>query len=609
MKRRIFTHIFFLTLWINSSIFPRVYAQGDVVLNTTPMGLYTGTVNYLNSKDWKGETFCWNAAYEMNAFVNNYLITRNTQWLDAGVLYYDYLIGKMDTGPDGYKGWIGPYMYDDRYWCDSHVGDAILLREILDFSVLVLEDNNLKIIYEAKANSYVEIAKKHLIEKWDKRGTWKEDGKFGAYVTDDQYMAPGNLTEWKYGSEVIKSGLSHPYNKQNDIAQVCIRLYRITGDKFYFDKAEKIFLRMKSQFQYFDNHYVWNYWEPFGPWDIDLKTKTTVHWVNVHPYRNYQDGEVSQIVDAYHNGIVFDSTDIQRIINTNLEVMWNKDTINPFFYNSNITHTPPTYDNGTTAGTLWTGLVDFSQKVRDLYGLRFIADPTPTSKHLYFDSVICKTPPDFKRKFVTEPVVIPKVNFSECSDIYMAQVIPNVITKGVKSIIINKSWNAGEIEIALYSEDGQTKIKSLYKGINSTSTSGFSQIFLIEWDGTDPDQIEDYRGNYLIRWTLGSGYRDYSVTIVENTTTYNKAAEFSDDHERFLKIYPNPCHDKATIAWDTQSGSSYLFTIYNLLGLKLREYNNLVDPEFEFQCGDLNPGIYFLTLKGEKNYTGYLVIQ
>lgn len=602
LKRLVlFLAYFIKTLCVNEFSFAQV-------LNTTPYGLYSSTVNYLNSNNWKGETFCWNAAYKMNAFVNNYLITKNTAWLDAGVMYYDYLIGKMDTGPDGYKGWIGPYIYDDRYWCDSHVGDAILLREILDFSVLVLKDSLLSTMYESKAKSYVEIAKKHLIEKWDKRDTWKEDGKFGAYVTDDQYMAPGNLTEWKYGSEVTKSGLTHPFNKQNDLAQVCIRLYRITGDTSYFVRAEKIFLRMKSQFQYFDNHYVWNYWEPFGPWDINLAEKTTVHWVNVHPYRNYQDGEVSQIVDAYHNGIVFDSADIQRIINTNLEVMWNKDTVNPVFYNSNITHTPPTYEDGKTAGILWSGLMDFSQRVRDLYGLRFITDTTSTSEHLYYDYVILKTPVSFKRKFASDTVKLPAVNFSECRNINMAQVIPNVIRRGVKSIIINKCWIPGEIEIALYSEDGKNKIKTLYRGSNSTSTSGFSQIFLIEWDGTDPDKIETYNGNYRIRWTFGNDIREYDISITENTSVDVREAIFLPDKGSRLKIYPNPCHNSSVIRWDNNMEGPYTLTVHDLHGHTLKEYRSLPGPEFEFHRGNLDPGIYLIVVKGEKLRSGYLVI-
>jgi hypothetical protein len=41
------------------------------------------------------------------------------------------------------------------------------------------------------------------------------------------------------------------------------------------------------------------------------------------------------MVEAYNTGVVFDKTDIERFINTNLKGMWNGDTANPKFANSN----------------------------------------------------------------------------------------------------------------------------------------------------------------------------------------------------------------------------------------------------------------------------------
>ena len=193
-------------------------ARQGITLNTTPDAAYEWMINYKPIKNDKGEGFCWHARSGMDQFVDNYILTKNIGWLDAGVKYFDFLIGKMDTGPDGYKGWIGPYMYDNTVWIDSHVGDALLLSGMLDFSVLVLEDKKLKKKYKDKADIYVETAKKHLIEKCDARGTWVEDGDIGGYRSYEKYMEPGNLKEWKYGSEIIKSGLSHPFNKQNDMA-------------------------------------------------------------------------------------------------------------------------------------------------------------------------------------------------------------------------------------------------------------------------------------------------------------------------------------------------------------------------------------------------------
>jgi hypothetical protein len=455
----------------------------------------------------EGEDFCWVANYYIGDFLDAYEAWNDTAWLDWGVKYYDFLAGKMRTGPDGYQGWIGPYEYDNAVWCDVHVGDAILANGMLAFAEVVLKDPALKAKYGPAANRYVAIAKKDVIEKWDRRGTWREDGPFGAYVSWNKYMDPGNIREFKERNEISGSGLSLPFNKQNDMALVALRLYRITGERAYRDKAEKIFAFMKSRFHYFDNHYVWNYWEPFGPWDVDLKKMDTRHWVGVHPYRNYQEGEVRQIAEAYHTGIVFTQTDIERILNTNLQVMWNKDRAHPQFANSDDTypeqgrsarHWDPknTYSKDGRAGTLWPALVDFSQTVRDLYEQRL----QPGISRAYYENVVRKTPPGFARKFAREPAALPAFPFGESRELNLAAALPSVFKAGEKTILICNSVVPGEIEVALYSSDGKTKEKILRH-------SNRSEQLIFEWDGAN-----DF-GMHRIRWTFAGGYREFPVTV------------------------------------------------------------------------------------------------
>ena len=99
--------------------------------------------------------------------------------------------------------------------------------------------------------------------------------------------------------------------------------------------------------------------------------------MNVHPYRNYQAGEINQIVEAYHSGITFTKDDIQHIINTNLKVMWNGDKENPKWKNSNYAvemasmgkisiSKAPGGEFPNLAGTLWRGLIGFDSTIRDL---------------------------------------------------------------------------------------------------------------------------------------------------------------------------------------------------------------------------------------------------
>ena len=359
----------------------------EIKLEVTPGELAERMINNPDFvKNANGEAFCWHARVDLDRFVENYKLTKDEKWLDAGIRYYDFITGKMIIDPDGYKGWIGKYN-NTGYWQDAVVGEAILFEGILNFSVLILEDNSLKNKYGKKAIYYSETAKKHLIEKWDKRGCWIDDGPFGAYIEFNKFLKEDSLKKWIVTPELPepKYGVSIPFNKQMSVGAVCLRLYRITGDKIYRERAEKIFLTFKSRLQYFSNHYCWNYFEPLYPGDVDLTKNVTRHGVWVHPWRSgYQADEVEGIAEAYHYGIVFDEQDIKRIINTNLDVMWNKDNLNPKFINSNGLGA-----DGDTAGIaefqeafgfsnavknggeLWTGLLDFDQRIRDIYEARF----------------------------------------------------------------------------------------------------------------------------------------------------------------------------------------------------------------------------------------------
>ena len=497
-------------------------AKKKVTLDTIPQDVYKKMVNsHEQRKEIKGEYFCWLARVGMNQYVDNYELTKDTAWLDFGVKYYDFLLDKMDAAPDGYKGWIGPYGYDKQYWTDVHVGDAILFTGILDFAVLVSEDESLKQKYGKKADYYTKAAEKHFVEKWDERGTWHEDGPYGAYVRSNRFLKPNNFTEWIQADDASRVGVSHPFNKQMDAGQVCLRLYRITDKEFYWDRAEKIFYTVKSRFQYFNDHYVWNYWEPLVPGDVDLEKKNTRHGVWVHAWRSgYQAGEVHKIAEAYHYGLVFDEQDIQRIINTNLEVMWNKDRENPEFINSNgagadndtvgLGAFQQAWGHSNTAknkGQLWTGLLDFDRTIRDLYELRFKKNTTRPNERIRYENTVLKDAPSFKRKYAKGDVRVHPFNYTESSELSMAAVLPHIITIVTESIIINKSERPGKLEVSLYSIDGK-KIKQLYKG-NAGKES--SCIFIITWDGTDSK--ETYKGDYRIRWTFGDGYREMPVVI------------------------------------------------------------------------------------------------
>ena len=101
---------------------------------------HRATTNATWKWGYTGEQFGWNTNGDLHSFLRRYEATGNTAYLDAGVKYYDAILAKMATGPDGYKGYIGPFIYNNKVWCDVHVGDALIFEGVLEFGVLVMRD-------------------------------------------------------------------------------------------------------------------------------------------------------------------------------------------------------------------------------------------------------------------------------------------------------------------------------------------------------------------------------------------------------------------------------------------------------------------------------------
>lgn len=447
-----------------------------------------------------GEQFCWHAASGADDFVEGYLGSQDAAWLDRGAAYFDWLVSLMATAPDGYRGWIGPYIYDGQYWCDVHVGDAILINPMLRFAEVVLTDDELKKIHGQRAQHYVQLAERELIEKWDQRGTWHDDGPQGSYRAWNRYLAPGDMSSWR-DSPDPKAGLSLPFNKQMDMGLAALRLYRITGQERYRERAERIFSLFKSRLRIFAGGYVWNYWEPLGPWDIDLTEGRIRHWVNVHPTRNYQAREVAFVAEAYHTGIVFTRADIERIIHTNLENMWNGDMKNPRWRNAGLGGAWAPQEQGR-AGTLWSALADFDARARQLRAQHL----QPGSiDHAYFHRVTAAKEPSFARRYASTGPQEGTAELAATPNLVMAAALPRTSNRDSTALIVCKAAIDDALQITLHSSDG-TLLDTLFAGQIEGGDDGLAGIFWINWDGAGITP-----GTYTVRWMLGDEYRDGAI--------------------------------------------------------------------------------------------------
>ena len=85
-------------------------------------------------------------------------------------------------------------------------------------------------------------------------------------------------------------------------------------------------------------------------------------------------------------------------------------------------------------------------------------------------------------------------------------------------------------------------------------------------------------------------YRPYS-TFKEAYDNVNETTEINNT----LKIYPNPTNDFINIEIDEEHSNDFIVSIYNSLGIKVRETWN----ENTISVEDLPSGIYFINVMSE----------
>ena len=474
-----------------------------------------------------GEGFCWHAASAADDFLDAYEAFKNPKWLEMAETYYDWCLTKLQKDPDGYEGWIGTPIDGgtSAQGIDAVVGDAILCKPLVRFAEIVLKkEPQLKARFGKTAERYVHMATRICWEKWNRRGCYYEDATgWGSYHTYGK-LVDLDRNQWVDApSRVISDNL----NKHYSVSHVLLRLWRITGNDEYKQRVKAVFGRAKTMWRYDPqaDRIVWNFWMPHGPYD--LKGRAPASWVAVHPSRaGYQAGEVADWVEVYDSGLVFTREDLQRIIRTN---HWMMPQGERGWRNA---------DGTSAAGTLWTALARFDERIRSELERRLNAQDTPrnriamaylknvTQRHLGFDRLYC--PDEADAEVVDVPLQVGR-------NIAMSVVVPDAVelVNDAAVQLACQTRTAGELKIDLLDAAGRQVLGRLHT-IQVADRTEYNAPF---FNGTNPATGERTPGRYTIRWTLGGESRTQPVYVVQGAQRERTGPQPLAPGERILERF------------------------------------------------------------------------
>jgi hypothetical protein len=315
-----------------------------------------------------GEEIGWLVSPLLDGFYYGYLATGQVQWVEHLADWADSWIRRGVQEPDGFIGWPkldSEGFLGEEFLADSLLGEAMALRPVVLMAAEIARNSALQPQFGARADQWLKVAGQ-LFEKWDSRGCWREIKDGGVWVVPAFGVDP-KTGKWTQGYERrIGEGFPNPANKQNHVARWLLAMHDVTKKSVYRERAEKWFRRMRSKMKtrVGGKYFVWNYWDPAGPWDYKSGGGTR-HWVGVHPNGGYYAIDVSGIVAAFEHDLVFTHEDIQRLVATNRDFMWNQKLEDAKFQR---------IDGGlfdlrwkSSPGVLWTALAPYDKTLRAIF--------------------------------------------------------------------------------------------------------------------------------------------------------------------------------------------------------------------------------------------------
>ena len=315
-----------------------------------------------------GEELGWHVSPFLNGFYYGYLATHDPKWIELLIDWMDSCVKRAIKEPDGFLGWPkgdGGGNESKEYSADSLLGEAMMLRPVVLMAQEIRKTPELSAKWGRNAQTYIDLAEQ-IFQKWDSRDCWREVKEGGLWIVP-AFGIDLQTGKWSAGYEQKKTaGFSNPDNKENHIARWLLAMYAVTKKPVYLERSRKWFRLMRSRMKPSQEgkYFVWNYWEPAGSWDYK-PDGSPKHWVGVHPNGGYYNIDIEGIVASFEHGLVFNREDMDRLIATNRDFMWNQQTTEAKFQRIDGGKPDPRWKD--SPGVLWTSLVPYDATLRKIF--------------------------------------------------------------------------------------------------------------------------------------------------------------------------------------------------------------------------------------------------
>lgn len=323
-----------------------------------------------------GEDIGWLMSPFLNGFYYGYLATGELQWVEKLADWTESWISRGVKEPDGFVGWPkagSGGMLASEFLTDSLLGEAMAFRPVVLMAAQVRKKPQLSARFGEQAEVWLKLAEA-TFDKWVARGCWRQVKNGGLWVVPAFGLDP-QTGRWTDGYVRRQNdGFTNPAKKQNHIARWLAAMHDVTRKPVYAEHARQWWQVMKSRMRTSESgkYFVWNYWDPTGSWDYN-QDGSTRHWVGVHPNGGYYQIDVEGIATAFEHDWVFTKADIDRLIATNRDWMWNQQMKGARFKRLDGGAPDPRWKD--SPGTLWTALVPYDRTLRRI----FLATNDPAS--------------------------------------------------------------------------------------------------------------------------------------------------------------------------------------------------------------------------------------